>query len=166
MLIYIALVLAVSTLKKRSSKVAGNQIRNLKKRVTPTPVPDYVHVIYPSEIKNYQVEQCHVPSVFPTPLCQKTYNAELLGKNVIPQQQTLSPYSGQATFCVFKADKWIKVKKGKTIEWVKETIFSKITYKVDIPDIKNVIEIRLHISEDGKRGLPVANLIPPKVYTN
>ena len=116
-----------------------------------------IDIIYPSQIKHYQVEQCHVPSITPTPLCEKTYVSALIGTQVVPGQPIPSPYTGYAYFCVFKGDKYTKVKGV----WIHTVIYSKVSYKVSIPLIKNVIEIRLYIGVKGKRGLPVANLINP-----
>eukprot|EP00835_Amoeboradix_gromovi_P006702 NODE_852_length_3701_cov_0.637701.p1 type:complete len:145 gc:universal NODE_852_length_3701_cov_0.637701:3276-2842(-) len=120
---------------------------------------DIIGILYPTQIKNFLVEQCHIPSVNPTPLCQKTYQFELLGANVVPAQVTGSPYTGNIYMCIFKEENYVQ--DGSV--WRKEISYSKITYKIDIPVIKNVVEIRLYIGESGKRGLPVANLIQPKV---
>ena len=101
----------------------------------------------------------HVPSIFPTPLCEKTYVSELKGSNVVPAQPTVSPYTGFVYFCVFKVDNYVNVKGV----WKHKIKFNKITYRIDVENIKNVVEIRLYVGESGKRGLPVANLIAPKV---
>ena len=108
----------------------------------------------------FNVNVGHVPSLFPTPLCEKTYVSELLGSNVVPAQPDVSPYTGFVYFCVLKVDNYVVVKG----EWKHKIKYSKIIYKIDIPDIINVVEIRLYVGEAGKRGLPVANLIKPNVH--